>query len=191
MKRILLLFIAFSLLCGCSNKNESTTEEDISKKISEEYSVSITNPFKPITAEGILELFEDGTGAVFIGVPNDKSSSEFAQYLTRSADGQNVKTIYYIELNELKNDKNYKKVLSELIGCEKYEKDDIVAPLALFIEKGDVVGIEDGKELLSVKQVDANNTDKENATTYNKNVELILDNRMKCVTEFVCNKYCE
>ena len=191
MKRILLFFIAFSLLCGCSSKNESTTEEDISKKISEEYSVSIANPFKPITAERILELFESGTGAVFIGIPNDKSSSEFAQYLMRSADSQNVKTIYYIELNELKNDKNYKGILSELIGCKKYEKDDIIAPLALFIEEGDIVGIEDGKELLSVKQVNTNNTDKENATTYNKNVELILDNRMKCVTEFVCNKYCE
>lgn len=191
MKRLLLIFIAFSLLYGCSDKNEPVIEEDISKKISEEYNVSVANPFKSITAGEILELFEGGTGAVFIGNPNDDASTEFAQYLIKSAGSQNVKTIYYIELDELKNDKDYKGVLSELIGCKKYEKDEIIAPLALFIEAGDIVGIEDGRELLSIKQVDSDNTDKESIATYNKNVELVLDNRMKCVSEMVCNKYCE
>lgn len=179
MKKVIFCLLIL-LLCGCSNKTDAL-------KFKEEYeslndvviegtkykypSVEILkdNAVKYVTSEELLEVLDEGTGAVYFGYPNCPWCRSAVPVLIEAADEVGLETIYYLNVKDERDEikvkedgslevvkegtEGYKKLLkrldsvlldytlTDIHGNEVSANEKrIYVPLVVFIKDGEIVG---------------------------------------------------
>lgn len=181
MKKVLLsLLIVVGLLTGCNKETDAL-------KFKEEYeslndvviegtkykypSVEILkdNAVKYLTSEELLEVLDEGTGAVYFGYPNCPWCRSAVPVLIEAADEVGLETIYYLNVKDERDEikvkedgtlevvkegtEGYKKLLkrldsvlldytlTDIHGNEVSANEKrIYVPLVVFIKDGEIVG---------------------------------------------------
>lgn len=181
MKKVLLsLLIVVGLLTGCNKETDAL-------KFKEEYeslndvviegtkykypSVEIfkDNAVKYVTSEELLEVLDEGTGAVYFGYPNCPWCRSAVPVLIEAADEVGLETIYYLNVKDERDEikvkedgtlevvkegtEGYKKLLkrldsvlldytlTDIHGNEVSANEKrIYVPLVVFIKDGEIVG---------------------------------------------------
>ena len=114
MRKVVVLLVFCSILfliSGCSvKKMEKLTDAE---KFANEYSISENNLFHYIDVDGILDLFHNQSGIVFLGNSDSEWSVIGAEILNRVAKEKNIDKVYYFNPENIKykKDKKYNEVI--------------------------------------------------------------------------------
>lgn len=154
IKSALTIFLFFSLvLVGMyffskGNSNNVPNEEEVpdSVKFSKEYpGVGENNVFEYKTIEEIIEIFESGTGVVYLGFPECPWCQRYVIYLNEVAKDVGLKNIYYFNIlqDRKDNSEGYRTLLSLLDGYLLNDDDGnprIFVPDISVVVNGEIVG---------------------------------------------------
>lgn len=130
-----------------SKRNEAR-ENDISdsERFSEEYSeVPEDNMFVYADIDEIVDVFERGTGVVYLGFPECPWCQRYVRYLYEVAKEKGVEEIYYFNVrnDRTENSEGYQKLVSELDGFLSFDDEGnprIYVPDVSFVVSGKIVG---------------------------------------------------
>lgn len=135
---VLASFLTFYAVIG--------SQETDATRFAKEYStVSRDNVFVYRTGEEILDIFEHGTGVVFLGFPSCPWCQAFAGYLSEVANEKGLDVIYYfnIEKDRAGNTELYQKLVDFLADYLQYDdegKERIYVPNVTFVSDGGIIG---------------------------------------------------
>ena len=112
MKKAVFIIICLIILTtGCSVKkvNKLTDQE----KFANEFGISEKNKFVYSNINQILDIFNKGTGIIFLGNSDDESSLEAGKILYQASKSTNIDRIYYYNPQKLenKNPDKYQKLI--------------------------------------------------------------------------------
>lgn len=159
-RRVIIFFVlAFLVLGGFwtityhqsqSNKDsdmpyESSNQND-ALKFSEEYHlVEKNNRFKYSTANQILDIFDKGSGIIFLGFPSCPWCQQIAPMLDKAAKESRTPVIYYLNIHDLRqsNDKNYEELVNRLrpyLRTNESGEPKIYVPDITAVHQGKIVG---------------------------------------------------
>ena len=118
---------------------------DAERFASEYTTVSKDNVFVYRTGEEIMDILENGTGAVFLGFPSCQWCQAFAGYLSEAANEKGLDVIYYynIEKDRAENTELYQKLVEYLSAYLQYDdegKERIYVPNVTFVTGGGIIG---------------------------------------------------
>lgn len=146
MKRILKVVIYAVIVCaliygayelGMANRSDAV-------RFANEYTeVSNNNVFVYRTADEIVKILENGTGAVFLGFPECPWCQRYAKYLNEVAKDVNLDVIYYCNIYEdrLNNTEAYQKIVALLGDSLDYDAEGnhrIFVPDLTIVYKGEI-----------------------------------------------------
>ncbi len=154
IKSALTIFLFFSLvLVGMyffskGNSKNIPNDEEVpdSVKFSKEYpGVGENNVFEYKTIEEIIEIFESGTGVVYLGFPECPWCQRYVIYLNEVANDVGLKNIYYFNILQDRKDntEGYRTLLSLLDGYLLNDDDGnprIFVPDISVVVNGEIVG---------------------------------------------------
>jgi hypothetical protein len=140
MKKIVILFILCLLLSGCSIKK--TEELSSAEKFANEYSIDVNNPFEYINYEEIVELFDNGSGILFLGNSDCEWCIENAKILYEVILDSEIDLVYYFNPNSL-SEKKYNNLIKIVDNKYSDDFDKINLPSLFVIKNGKVIGYSD------------------------------------------------
>ncbi len=129
-----------------SNNDISTYTNTDAEKFSSEYKlVDKDNRFKYATASQVLEIFEKGSGIVFLGFPSCPWCQQLAPLVDKAAKESNIPVIYYLNIRDLhqNNDSNYQAIIKKLAPHLKQDESGsprVYVPDVSALHKGEIVG---------------------------------------------------
>jgi len=96
----------------------------------------------------IIEILENGTGAVYLGFPECPWCKAYVPMLNEVADIEGLEKIYYYNILEDRknNTKEYQKIVSILDEYLQYDEEGnkrIFVPAVIFVSKGEIIGFDD------------------------------------------------
>lgn len=143
MKKVVVFIVALILMgsTGCSVKKvEELTDAE---KFAREFNVSDNNPFIYVNFEDILNVFENGSGIVFLADSDYEGSLKAAKYLLKVAKENEISNIYYYNPKKIeeKNSKKYKKLLIEIKSDLEQEEAEfnLILPDVYSIKDGEII----------------------------------------------------
>ena len=146
---IIIIILALAGLVGLAiwNKNiKNNSEASDATRFHQSYpSVSEKNRFVFATNQEILDIFEDGTGLVFLGFPACPWCQKLAPIANQAAEQAGLDKIYYLNIQEARknNDDLYQKLVAYLKNdLQKDEQGNprIFVPDLTAISDGQIVG---------------------------------------------------
>lgn len=127
MKKILFLFIGLLLLTACTDNSDgkrfkaeyeelNTLKEESGEYKYRKMELSSNNPIKYLEMDELFDFFENGTGFIYLGRPACPWCRISIPVLFEAADKYNMDTIYYYDIEKIRNDNtnDYKKLVEVL-----------------------------------------------------------------------------
>ncbi len=126
--------------------SESAQVSDAAKKFRQEYAgVDADNRFVYASSQEVVELFESGTGLVFLGFEECPWCQQLAPIVDDAAEVEGLEKIYYVDIRQARNDND--EFYQRLVGYldEYLQKDDegqprIYVPDVTALRDGEIVG---------------------------------------------------
>ena len=126
-------------------KTPSTNVSDATKFKSEYPRVATNNRFVYASDEEVLNIFDSGSGVVFLGFPQCPWCQHLSEHVDRAARAEGVDKIYYLNIRDARasNSEVYQKLVKKL---ESYlDKDDsgkprIFVPDVSIVKNGKIIG---------------------------------------------------
>ena len=115
------------------------------QRINFEYNeIPSDNMFKYVYATDVLELFDNGTGIIYMGFSSNEWSKYYMKYLYQVLSEHNIKEAYYYDLQKDRSryTKNYVKIEKELNNFITRFDDNttrITTPLLVIIKEGKII----------------------------------------------------
>lgn len=115
-------------------------------RFSEEYTkVPEDNVFDYVSATTIIDVLKNGTGVVYLGFPECAWCQQYVVYLNEVAKENGIKTIYYYNIRDARNNntESYRKIteiLSEYLPTDDEGKERVYVPDVTFVKDGLIVG---------------------------------------------------
>lgn len=150
-KLVVLLLLTFLLITGCSSVEVTKVDDDINTdalKFSKEYPlVSEDNVFEYYTYDNLIDKIENGTGVIFLAYPTCKYCDITASLLDNISKDKKVEEISYYNIKDMmeNNTIEYQNLIKLLDFKdedstdnleEKEEKNNISAPIIVFVKNG-------------------------------------------------------
>src|SRR5574344_565399 len=153
MKKLIRIFIylfLFSLVIGCfiylgkkdfGNKPINYTDAE---KFSMEYpNVGTNNVFNYINSSEVLNIFDHGSGIIYMGFASNEWSQYYVKYLNEVVKDSNIKEIYYYDLlkDRTKQNKNYQKIekyLADYLDNTDDNKKYLFTPALMVVKEGKI-----------------------------------------------------
>ena len=138
----LVLFLVFK-----KNKiNKNIDEEKI--KFAEEYKTTKDNVFTYRTIEEINKILKNGTGLVFLGVPECPWCRGYVPIINEVAKKEGLEKIYYFNIYEDRknNTEEYQEMVKLLKGFLRYDDEGnerIYAPSLIAVKNGKILEFDD------------------------------------------------
>ncbi len=132
-----------------SNNNQQAAKQQAlmeAAKFKAEYpSVSSGNLFTYASKQQILDIFDHGTGVIFLGFPKCPWCQQLAPIVDAAAKEAKIDKIYYLDIRQARedNDELYRKLLNILKPRLRKDKDGnprIYLPDVSVVRKGKIVG---------------------------------------------------
>ena len=142
---VLILIISLSFLF---KKDKMSDAERFAK----EYDFTVNNVFVYRNLDEINKILENGTGVVYLGLPECPWCRGYIPYLNEVAINEHLDKIYYFNiLNDRKNNTSgYKKTVQLLNDYLKYDNEGnkrIYVPAVIAVNNGKIVGFDDESSL--------------------------------------------
>ena len=126
-------------------KTPSTNVSDATKFKSEYPRVATNNRFVYASDEEVLNIFDSGSGVVFLGFPQCPWCQHLSEYVDWAARAEGIDKIYYLNIRDARasNNEVYQKLVKKL---EPYlDKDDsgkprIFVPDVSIVKNGKIIG---------------------------------------------------
>ena len=126
-------------------KTPSTNVSDATKFKSEYPRVATNNRFVYASDEEVLNIFDSGSGVVFLGFPQCPWCQHLSEYVDWAARAEGIDKIYYLNIRDARasNNEVYEKLVKKL---EPYlDKDDsgkprIFVPDVSIVKNGKIIG---------------------------------------------------
>ena len=147
---IILCGIAVGLWCNHRHTTEQTkppasTMSDSAKFKSEYPRVAANNRFVYASDKEVLNIFDSGSGVVFLGFPQCPWCQHLSEYVDQAARAEGIAKIYYLNIRDARanNSEVYQKLVKKL---EPYlDKDDngkprIFVPDVSIVKNGKIIG---------------------------------------------------
>lgn len=136
MKKVVcLLLISLLLITGCSIKK--TDELTDAEQFANEYSTELDNPFVYIDLEQLEELFDNGTGILFLGNSDDEWCSESVSILANIFEENDIEQVYYFNPTPLTVSGRVLYLINEEI--EDIEIKSVKIPSLYIIINGEII----------------------------------------------------
>lgn len=129
-----------------SQTESNLTASSDAARFSEDYPlVDQNNRFKYATPAEILEIFEQGSGIIFLGFPGCPWCQQFAPILDRAAKQHGIPVIYYLNTRETKQDSEaeYQEIFKKLqphLKKDEAGNPRLYVPDISAVHKGEIVG---------------------------------------------------
>lgn len=162
MKKIVILLLICILFSGCSIRK--TDELTNSQKFDNEYAVGENNSFTYVSMDELEDLFESGTGLLFLGNSDCEWCIKSVTMLNKLINEEEIEEVFYF--NPSKDNDKVLYLINEEI--ENIEISSIKMPSLYVIVDGVIVDYEDS----SLESVDEDN-DKEVKKYEKRYLELI------------------
>ena len=128
-----------------NTRNQSQIMSDAAKFKSEYPRVAANNRFVYTSDKEILDIFDHGSGVVFLGFPQCLWCQHLSEHVDRAARAEGVDKIYYLNIRDARasNNEVYQKLVKKL---EPYlDKDDngkprIFVPDVSIVKNGKIIG---------------------------------------------------
>ncbi len=128
-----------------NTRNQSQIMSDSAKFKSEYPRVAANNRFVYASDKEVLNIFDSGSGVVFLGFPQCPWCQHLSEYVDRAARAEGVDKIYYLNIRDARasNNEVYQKLVKKL---EPYlDKDDngkprIFVPDVSIVKNGKIIG---------------------------------------------------
>ena len=126
-------------------KTPSANTSDSAKFKSEYPRVAANNRFVYASDKEVLDIFDSGSGVVFLGFPQCPWCQRLSEYVDRAARAEGIDKIYYLNIRDARasNNEVYQKLVKKL---EPYlDKDDngksrIFVPDVSIVKNGKIIG---------------------------------------------------
>ena len=124
---------------------QQATESDAERFAQEYPQTPSDNRFVYVSSEEIIEIFEDGSGLVFLGFPECPWCQEITPILHEAAVAENLDEIYYYNIREDResNDPAYQQLVGYLEEYLRTDEDGtprIYVPDISAVRNGEIVG---------------------------------------------------
>jgi hypothetical protein len=124
---------------------QQATESDAERFAQEYPQTPADNRFVYVSSEEIIEIFEDGSGLVFLGFPECPWCQEITPILHEAAVAENLDEIYYYNIREDResNDPAYQQLVGYLEEYLRTDEDGtprIYVPDISAVRNGEIVG---------------------------------------------------
>lgn len=143
MKKVVVFVsvLIIMLSTGCSVKKvEELTDAE---KFAREFNVSENNPFIYADFDDILNVFENGSGIIFLADSDYEGSLKAAKYLLKAAKENEILNIYYYNPKKIeeKNPKKYKKLYDEIKSDLEKEEEEftLILPTVYSLKDGKII----------------------------------------------------
>ena len=156
MKQIIrgiIYFVLFSILIGAfiylgekDFKNETVLTDQ--ERFAQEYEIDKDNVFEYIYAKSVIDILNNKTGIIFLGFSSNDWSKYYVKYLNEVIKENNVKKVYYYDLQKdrTKNNKYYRQIETKLSDY-LYELDTGVVrlstPALIIVKNGNIMYFDD------------------------------------------------
>lgn len=168
MKKLVAVLLTFLLVViGCDKIEITKVQDDVSTdsiRFKDEYDeVSKNNVYEYATYGNIIDTIEEGTGIIYLGFPTCTLCKEIVPVLDDAAKEKNIKQILYYNFKDIRDNdtKEYQelvKLLSDYINEDEEGNKKIVAPMVIFVNKGNIVDFyigtinQDSEEIITNEQ---------------------------------------
>lgn len=146
MKKLVFCLAIVFILTGCSIEKIKNDNDKETIDFSKEYNINYNNRFVKASVLDVLDIFEGGTGIVYLGTPESNFCLEVIKILDEISIEYDVNKIYYLDIEKLKRDnledynKIYKKVKNYLEYKDENNKALLYLPDVYFVKNGKVIG---------------------------------------------------
>ena len=150
--RAVIYFILFTFLIGAfiylRKKDFKNNNLPDNERFAIEYNISNNNHFKYVYGSKALDIIKNKTGIVYLGFSSNDWSKYYIKYLNEVLNDNNIKTIYYYNLQKdrIKYTKYYRE-LENILSDYLYKLDTGVVrlstPALVFVKNGKIVYFDD------------------------------------------------
>lgn len=150
---ILVIIVVFAGLISMAwiinNRNNKTQpssaqQTDASRFAAEYKDVSSSNPFVYATEQQALELFNSGTGVIYLGFPECPWCQSLVGLINQAAQQESVEKVYYLNIRQARTDKTatYDQLVSKLspyLDKDEAGQPRIYVPDVSFVKNGKII----------------------------------------------------
>lgn len=161
MKKINLILITLFAVVGAVLIYKFTdvpkSEKNSTKKIYSEYTMlSKTNVFENKSLDEINNVISNGTGIIFLCIPENNWCQYYIKYLNDSAIENGITRIYYFNIKQDRqyNTNGYRRLLARLDHYLSYDDEGnkrVFVPTLLFIKNGNIIAYDDETSIMNNK----------------------------------------
>ena len=138
---------------GTKNYNAPIKKLTDQESFTQEYGITSKNIYVYKNAKEILETINSGSAVIFLGFPENKWSSSYAEILNDVAKDYGLKEIYYYNFLKDRSNNNtyYEKIVNQLtsyLSVLDNETINIYAPAMLIVKDGEILIYDDETSII-------------------------------------------
>ena len=177
MKKLVGILLTFLLILVCCNTIKVVKVKDNIKtdalRFQKDYEIKDQeNIYEYTTLENILDIMENGTGIIFLGIPNEENSTLMGQIINEVSKEKSINKVLYYNHKDIRENKTeeYFTLLDHIYKNEEDIDKSLPNQIVIVVKKGNVVGTYNYIEIENVKV-----NIEEKTSTIKNNVSNLID----------------